>query len=173
MSAQCSRGSSGFTLIEIMVVLVIISIMMGVLIIRLPDSSIEDEQVIETQRLQALLRMASDEAVISGRELGFDAERNSYRFSQFDPMENRWQLMDEPPFLERTLDDGLTLKVKIEDQEFKLAAEDAEPSILLLSSGEVTPFDIEIRQSGDLKTVYGVSSDGYSGFEIITPDSDK
>ena len=55
--------SRGFTLIELMVVLVVISVMLGLATVSL-DTNPAKELQREGRRLQAVLQMAADEAVI-------------------------------------------------------------------------------------------------------------
>lgn len=71
----------GFTLIEMLVVLVIIGIVVALIGVNLaPDP----RQALETeaQRLALLLQQARDEAMTSGTRIAFNAERQEYRFWQ-------------------------------------------------------------------------------------------
>jgi general secretion pathway protein H len=75
------RGESGFTLIEMLVVLVIIGIvvtMIGVNLAPDPRQALETE----AQRLALLLQQARDEAMTSGTRIAFSAEKQEYRFWQ-------------------------------------------------------------------------------------------
>ncbi|MEK8090184.1 type II secretion system minor pseudopilin GspH [Thermithiobacillus plumbiphilus] len=69
----------GFTLIEILVVLVLIGITLGLVGINLmPDQRRELGE--EAQRLALLIEQAQEEAVLSGNTLGFELSANGYRF---------------------------------------------------------------------------------------------
>jgi type II secretion system protein H len=71
--------ASGFTLIELMVVMVIISVGIGVAVIALrPDNRGVVRQ--EGNRLAALLGLASEESGVNGTPLAWIASENSYEF---------------------------------------------------------------------------------------------
>lgn len=78
----------GFTLIEILVVLVIIGVMLaGVVIKAFPD----DRQILrqEADRLGLLLEQARDEAFISGRSIAWSIQNQTYAFSRLNA-ERQW-----------------------------------------------------------------------------------
>ena len=78
----------GFTLIEILVVMVIIGIMLVSVAIKVfPD----DRQILrqEAERLGLLLEQARDEAFLSGRSIAWSLQKNSYEFSSLNA-ERHW-----------------------------------------------------------------------------------
>jgi general secretion pathway protein H len=92
--AMCLRSPAlgplarGFTLIEIMVVLVIVGILLALVQVNFAQ---DEGRVLsdEANRLGALLQHARDEAMISGRSIGWSAEEASYQFWQVDK-EGKW-----------------------------------------------------------------------------------
>lgn len=166
MNSKAPHESSGFTLIEILVVMVIVSIIMGIVVVQLPSSTTALELKQESERLVALLTMASDEAIIRGRELGFEIENDGYSFYEFRDETEDWVVMEDAPYQARQVAAGIELLLKLEDRTSLFATEGLVPPILLLSSGEVTPFDLTVYQSDDPKSGYTISTDGFSGFSV-------
>jgi general secretion pathway protein H len=73
------RKSSGFTLVELLVVMVIIGVTLGLATLNAIPSPRQDLQK-EAQRLALLLQLARDEAIVRNRLVTFEATPDSYRF---------------------------------------------------------------------------------------------
>lgn len=163
----------GFTLVEILVVLFIVSIMSGLVVANLPSFTRTQDFDTEARRLEVLLDMAREHAVVQAVEMGFKVEDEGYSFYFYNEIEQAWEQMQESPFSIRTLPESIVLSIEIQGEEFKLASDDDDskgPKLLLLSSGETTPFELEIFQAPDLSRVLG--TDGYSDIEWIEEDDD-
>lgn len=78
-AARARPLSSGFTLVELLVVLVIIGITLGLATLNaLPSQRQQLEQ--EARRLALLLQLARDEAIVRNRLVAFEADNAQYRF---------------------------------------------------------------------------------------------
>lgn len=91
----------GFTLLELLVVLVIIGVMLGVVSFNAMPSSRQALQR-EAQRISLLLQTARDEAIVRNRMVAFEADSERYRFlvrenNQWQPIEKD-DLLRERPF---------------------------------------------------------------------------
>lgn len=124
-----------------------------------PDQDVERE----AGRLNGLLTLLREEALMQTRDYGVLFAENGYRFYLFDHDQQRWQRIDaDPLFIERTFDDKLrlelelTLEGQIVELEFELPRDDGtvlsetpNPQIMVLSSGEVSPFSLAIEREID------------------------
>ena len=105
--------STGFTLIEIMVVLVIGSIMAAVVAFSAVPSPGRALRF-EADRLTQLLALAREEAQVRGRSIRFESSTESYRFLAL--LDRQWQpIPNEPDLRERAWDQPTTLKLERRD----------------------------------------------------------
>lgn len=87
----------GFTLLELLVVLVIVGIMLGFVTLNALPSSRQALQN-EAQRIALLLQLARDEAIVRNRPVAFEVDQYRYRFWILDE-HNAWQAMDKDDML--------------------------------------------------------------------------
>ena len=71
---------SGFTLIEMMVVLVIIGIMVTSVVLSIRTDDLGEHMEMEMQRIQALLKLAREEAVMQNEDIALKVTENTYSF---------------------------------------------------------------------------------------------
>jgi general secretion pathway protein H len=96
---QYRRLSSGFTLLELLVVMVIVGITLGAVSFNAMPS---ERQVLQNdaQRIALLLQSARDEAIVRNRPIAFEADADRYRFLLFG--DGKWQaLQQDDMFRER------------------------------------------------------------------------
>jgi len=160
-TSSCQR-QLGFTLMELLVVIVVISIAFTMLItIAIPGGGQVEAIRKETLRLQQLLTAAHEQAVFRAEEYGIFFDDESYRFMQLDMQTNVWsEIENDKLFRKRQLPEDMKLELNIEEIEVLFTQEENEsilnteedklrPQVFLLSSGETTPeFSAHIRIPG-------------------------
>lgn len=160
------KRQSGFTLIEILVVLFIVAIMSGIVVAHLPRMARSGNLDTEARRLKELLAMAKQNALLEANEYGFKPEHTGYEFYVYDDLAQKWTPLTKRPFQKRQLPDGLVIEATVEDSQLKLKSENkhSAPPILILSSGETTPFHLTISMpsAGRSRTLV---ADGYGEFK--------
>ena len=117
MKQKQPSKQSGFTLIEVMVVMVIIAILITAVSLSLKGDRVGDALGEEARRLTALLNLAREEAVMRDRDLGLVLAEDGYLFVQRDEerasedvAEHYVTLADDPMFRARALPSGTDLR---------------------------------------------------------------
>ena len=148
------RRSAGFTLLELMVVLVLIGIIFSFAVLSMGGDDMGELMEQETRRLVTLLDLASDEAIIRGEELAVYFSDEGYEFLILQ--NDVWRAAGDDGLLKAyTLPADIDIRLEVEGDPPGLGAkeEDEEetltPQVFILSSGEMTPFTavLESRQS--------------------------
>ena len=157
----------GFTLVEILVVLIIVSVMSGIVVTSLPSSFQNSDFDEESLRLKTVIELIREESLTRASEYGLKTDKDNYSFFVYNEIEQNWTQLNTKPYAEHKLGYGILLKTTIEDNELILTDEEDEessvpnaPRILLLSSGEMTPFEMTIALGRDKTRT--LVSDGYS-----------
>lgn len=86
------QRSAGFTLLELLVVLVIMGIMLGAVSINAMQSTQQRLQT-DAQRISLLLQLAREEAIVRNRPTAFEANSEGYRFLVLN--DNQWEQIND------------------------------------------------------------------------------
>ena len=154
---------SGFTLLEIMIVVVIVALLASV-VAPMVSKSADDLLKEQADRFIALVKLAQDEAILQSRQLGLMVNAEGYSFlQQQEDDSNDWFFFSEGPFRQRKFSANIKTSLYLEDtdillpenntmlEEEEIETEDGKrklkPQVFLLSSGEMTPFSYEMTLS--------------------------
>ena len=156
-----ARRTRGFTLIEILVVVVIIAIVTVGAILSFSVLGQDSQLDTERDRLVDLLNYARDQASLQTRELGLYCTLDGYRFLEFDPLTNLWEDVTEDDALRaRQLPDGLHINLAVESHDVVLKtgadaqkaresdAQNYKPHVMIFSNGDLTSFVLTLERDG-------------------------
>jgi general secretion pathway protein H len=142
------QRAAGFTLLEILVVVTLIAIIVTVTALSFGARGFDAEIDREGRRLAALIGLASEEAIMQGREWGVEIHQRGYLFHIYSHDERAWlPLENDPHFRARELPEGIALELRLEGRRADLRptpAQTPRPQLVLLSSGEHTPFSLQL-----------------------------
>jgi general secretion pathway protein H len=164
-----SRLSTGFTLIELLVVVVIVGVISAALVIAIGGSS-ERQLANASDRFEALVGHACNQAELTGREIGIAVSATGYAFSRLD--RDEWHALADGELRARSWPDGLHIDMTRAGRTVTLAGPGHDtPQLVCFSSGELTPFAV-VLSLGDATARYRVEGkdDGTLESERTGPD---
>ena len=148
--------SSGFTLIEIMVVVTIIGVMVAYLGISL-SRDIDRLASLEAKRFHAIVDEVRDEAILTGEAYLLMVDKSSSTFSFSGVRSDRQTNNDDGLLKQRALEKGVTVDWQVFDQFDD--DEEYDPKVLISPLGEITPF--EVTFTGELNEyIVFINDDG-------------
>jgi general secretion pathway protein H len=148
----------GFTLLELLVVIVIIGVMVSMVTLSFGVLGGDRQAEEEAERFWSVVRQAREEAELQSIDLAIFVGAGEYEFLRFDARRNEWQpIVDDQLYAQRTLPEGLRFRLWLEGREIvlKLGLPDRSkkdehqkwpPQITVLSSGDVVPFELHIER---------------------------
>ena len=136
--------TKGFTLLELLVVIVLLGLVYSLAVFSISSASIERELEEEAKRLHALIKLVREDAILQAREIAMEINKNSYLFLVYE--DKKWLPVKEKVFRQRKIRDEFQLKVETDEKLSVFKNKKNEKlRLYFLSSGEQTPFEMKIR----------------------------
>ena len=158
-TGTCNNNTcSGFTLLEVLVVIFIIGVMLGALMLSIENRPEGELAKREAQRIKALVELAREEAILNTTMLGIRFEHTGYQFLQL--VDKKWTALDDRILRKRDLDETLNLEFEqIEDTDPEQIDQPQQtdkeelPQVAIYPTGELTPFRLTLETVGSSAAV--------------------
>ncbi len=162
------RPSRGFTLLEMMIVVVLMGLMAVAVIPSIGSTGPKQKLEQQAKKFIALTELVMDETVLSGQFIGIVVDPDEYHFVVYK--DEKWQPMTSDRLVtEHKMDEGVSLEVIVDGLPLKQSDEEneswfddddsknddsdtdtlddqkkkfPEPQLLLFPSGEISPFEL-------------------------------
>jgi general secretion pathway protein H len=171
--------SKGFTLVEILVVVVIMAIVISLAILSVGTTGRDTQLDEESRRIEGLVGLLHERALLEGRDFGLRIEPDAYEFVVYDQRHDRWTTLDqEHEFRRRDLPKGVSFQLELDsqvvvikprDRNLKSDTSSPAPQLAIAASGEGTPFRLTLLRDG---TASRASVDGDALGKITRFSSD-
>lgn len=134
----------GFTLFEILVALLIIGLIVGVATLAIGNPA-PGKLREESRRLEAVIGLAQEEAILQSRDFGLTFWQQGYAFHEY--FEGKWRRVERDKTLRNyQLPEGMRLQLVLEGIDVVMSpVEPEKPQVFVLSSGEITPFRLRLK----------------------------
>lgn len=155
------RQQRGFTLLELMVVILIIGLLLTMATMSVSTSTDKSLET-EVKRFASLMKLASDEAILNASPIAAQIGEKVYQFNIAGQIESEDRL-----FRPRNVADYIQLDVTIEDEkiDFDDLEKDTMANIYILPSGEMTPFSVIFSRDDGL--AYEVTGNFFGDIEFV------
>jgi general secretion pathway protein H len=174
--------SKGFTLIEILVVLVIMAVVISLAVLSIGTTGRDPQLDEESRRIQGLVDMLHERALLEGRDFGLRIEPTGYGFVVYSPDRDLWlPPTDEHEFRHRDLPKGVSFQLELDSVAVVLKPLDQgllsddpppPPQVAIAASGEGTPFRLTLLRD-ETQAHAAVSGDAFGKTSQESSDHPK
>lgn len=166
------KKNVGFTLIEIMLVLVLLSLSAVAVILNLPNTK-QDEVKEQAERFFYRIQLLNEDAILNGQDFGVRVDEQKNTLTYMVLKNDGWSVLESKNYQEMVMPDEVRLNLEIGDgvwskgddklfsqeglfddemfAEYEEKKKEKPPQLFVLSSGEMTPFtlDVFVRRDRD------------------------
>jgi general secretion pathway protein H len=138
----------GYTLIEILVVLFIISIIACVALLTISQSQNKQLQTFAVELTQ-LVMLAEEQAMLQSTVLGLHFSDHGFQFARYRPSaeykKNAWEPLQDRLLNRHTIPDDIEIGLEVNHGRIN---KNKDPQIVISANGEITPFTIFVGKKG-------------------------
>lgn len=148
----------GFTLIEVLVVLFIISIVTAIALLTIGNN--EQREVKQfAEELTQILTLAEEQAMLQPTVLGLALNQDSFHFASYqleaDKKKNYWKPLHDNLLGKHRIPSDIEVNIKMGKES---GLPNHEPQIIISTNGDLTPFTIYVGKQGE-KPLYEIKGD--------------
>lgn len=184
------RVNAGFTLIEIMLVVVLLAMSAVAVVMTLPDTQ-QNASKEHAYRFYYKLQLLNEDAILNGRDYGIRIEEKNNQYSFMQLTKKGWQPLESKTYKETKFDEGVELRFQIGsdawqnndklfnqdslfDHEMFADLDDKDkvlpPQVFVLSSGEVTPFYLDVLPSSERQNQWQIRAKENGEIVLLSPE---
>lgn len=177
-SGRAGPPGAGFTLLELLLVLVIVGVLAGTVIAALPNVGHQRQVQAEAERLALAFELARGEALRRNELWGLAVSESGYAFHRYDASGN-WLQVSRRPLAPWSTEQGISLALDPLSAATAAAgpgsrsrpreAREPVPDVAIHPGGEATPFAVSVAGAGS-DQAWTVRSDGFSRAEALPED---
>lgn len=154
---------NGFTLVELVVVMVIFAIIVTMATISIGDPQVKRIKQ-NSERVATLIQLAKEQAIFNSQDYALSVWESGYSF--YILSEDGWvPVTNDRIFRTRELPDGIQFNLYLDDIKVILSQEDKKkPQVFITSDGEISPFKLDVTDRRDWR--FQIEFDEIGEFEI-------
>lgn len=148
-----ARTHAGFTLIEVLIVVLIISIVTSVGVLTISRNTNKEVELFAKEFTQ-VIKMAEEQAMLQPAELGLVIKEETYQFVEMqktkDGKASQWSPLDDNVLGVHAIPGHVEVRIATQGSQSKDDNENAQkqPQIVISTNGGVTPFTIYVGKKG-------------------------
>lgn len=149
-----ARTHAGFTLIEILIVVLIISIVTSVGVLTISRNNNKEIELFAKELVQ-VIKLAEETAMLQPVELGLMINNQSYQFVALDATQNgkakHWSPLDDNALGQHPIPEHIQLSIATHSADKDEESDEdkqQQPQLVISTNGDVTPFTMYIGKKG-------------------------